>query len=136
MQAENRTIAAPFHKGVNFTNWLEYRPAEQIQRDMFTKKDFEDAASLGCDVIRIPIHFERMCFEEDGYRIPEKIVSIMDDIAAWSAELKLYVILDLPYLSYFELATWHPTDAHPAKDDSASPIHDGQWYESQTAFFH
>ena len=44
--AEEQSIAAPFHKGVNFTNWLEYRPADKIQRDMFTKKDFENAVSL------------------------------------------------------------------------------------------
>lgn len=106
--AEEQSIAAPFHKGVNFTNWLEYRPADKIQRDMFTKKDFENAVSLGCDVIRIPIHFERMCFEEDGYRIPEKIVAIMDDIAAWSAELKLYVIFD--FHNRTDAASFTPLD--------------------------
>jgi hypothetical protein len=68
-----KTIPAPFEKGVNFTNWLEYRPADRIVADMFGRQDFVNARKLGCDVIRLPIHFEKLCREEDGYAIPEKI---------------------------------------------------------------
>ena len=49
-----KAISAPFKKGVNFTIWLEYGNAEQNHADMFTKKDFENAKSLGCDVVRLP----------------------------------------------------------------------------------
>lgn len=89
-----KTIPAPFTKGVNFTNWLEYRPAEEINADMFTKQDFINAQLLGCDVIRLPIHFERICREADGYQIPQKILGILDNVAQWAEELKLYVIFD------------------------------------------
>lgn len=89
-----KTIPAPFTKGVNFTNWLEHRSAEQIDATMFTRQDFANAKALGCDVIRLPIHFERFCSRENDYVIPQKILAILDDVAAWSAELQLYVIFD------------------------------------------
>ena len=89
-----KTIPAPFEKGVNFTNWLEYRSADQINEHMFTLQDFENAKKLGCDVIRLPIHFEKICHAEDGYRIPEKIWRILDNVIHWCDELKMYIILD------------------------------------------
>lgn len=92
---ENRKpIPAPFEKGVNFTNWLEYRPAEEIQADLFTEQDFVNARKLGCDVIRLPIHFEKICREADGYQIPQKVLHILDNAAAWCAKQKMYLILD------------------------------------------
>ena len=36
----DKIIPAPFTKGVNFTNWLEYRSADQIDENMFTRQDF------------------------------------------------------------------------------------------------
>jgi endoglucanase len=89
-----KTIPAPFTKGVNFSNWLEHRPAEQINADMFTREDFVNVKKLGCDVIRLPTHFERFCFAENAYRIPEKILTILDNVAAWAEDVGLYVILD------------------------------------------
>lgn len=89
-----KTIPAPFEKGVNFTNWLEYRPAEQINPDLFTKQDFENARKLGCDVVRLPIHFEKICREEDGYLIPKKVLDILDKVCTWCDALQMYIILD------------------------------------------
>ena len=89
-----KIIPAPFEKGVNFTNWLEHLPAEKVNRDLFTKQDFLNAKKLGCDVIRLPIHFERFCFKENNYIIPDKILSILDDVACWAEEAGLYVIFD------------------------------------------
>ena len=71
MHLKEKAISAPFKKGVNFTIWLEYGSVEQNHADMFTKKDFENAKSLGCDVIRIPIHFEKFCSEADDFLIYE-----------------------------------------------------------------
>lgn len=89
-----KIVPAPFEKGVNFTNWLEYRPAEEINADMFTKQDFINAKKMGCDVIRLPIHFEKLCKAEDGFAIPGKIWGILDNVAAWVEELQLYLIID------------------------------------------
>ena len=89
-----KAVPAPFEKGVNFTNWLEYRPAEMIIADMFGRQDFVNARKLGCDVIRLPIHFEKLCKAEDGYAIPAKILQILDHAAAWAQEQGMYLILD------------------------------------------
>jgi len=90
----NKTIPAPFEKGVNFTNWLEHRSAEAVNAELFTLQDFRNAKALGCDVIRLPIHFERFTSAADGYRIHEKILGILDNVAAWAAETRMYVIFD------------------------------------------
>jgi len=89
-----KTIPCPFEKGVNFTNWLEYRSAEQIDANMFSRQDFANARKMGCDVIRLPIHFEKICRAADGYIIPKKILDILDNAAAWTEELQMYLILD------------------------------------------
>jgi len=90
----DKTIAAPFSKGVNLTNWLEYRTAEEIDAGFFTRQDILNIRALGCDVVRLPIHFERICCEENGYVIPQKVLNILDDVAAWTEEAGLYLILD------------------------------------------
>ena len=89
-----QAIAAPFKRGVNFTQWLEYRPADQIDENFFTKKDFENVRKLGCDVVRLPMHFEKLCSPDDGYRIPDKIFRILDRVVEWVTELDLFVIFD------------------------------------------
>ena len=91
---KRKPIPAPFEKGVNFTNWLEYRPAEEIDANLFTEQDFVNARKLGCDVIRLPIHFEKICKEEDGFIIPDKILGILDHAVAWCAKQSMYLILD------------------------------------------
>lgn len=103
-----KAISAPFTKGINFTNWLEYRPADQIDPNYFTKQDFINAKSLGCDVIRLPIHFEKLCSAADGYAIPQKILNILDKVIEWTKELELYIILD------FHNAT--DADSHTGED--------------------
>jgi len=102
---QKKAVSAPFHKGVNFTNWLEYRSADQIDENFFTRKDFENAGKLGCDVVRLPIHFEKMCEEANGYRIPEKIFGILDRVAAWAEDLKMYVIFDFHNSTHVDSAT-------------------------------
>lgn len=92
--AGKRAVPAPFTKGVNFTNWMEFRRADEINPEFFTKQDFINAKKLGCDVIRIPMHFERICEGIPGMEIPENIFGILDKVAAWAGELQLYVIFD------------------------------------------
>lgn len=103
--ATAKAVKGPFTKGVNFTNWLEHRPADQVNPEFFTKQDFVNAKSLGCDVIRLPIHFERFCMEADGYRIPDCIWAILDRVAAWAEELQLYVIFDFHNNCHADSAT-------------------------------
>ena len=49
---------APFTKGVNLTLWFEaWNPGVPNLR-LYDKADFENIKALGCDVIRLPIHFD------------------------------------------------------------------------------
>lgn len=89
-----KAVSAPFTKGVNFTNWMEFKRAEEINPELFTRQDFRNVKKLGCDVVRIPIHFERICEGTPDYRIPERVFGILDNVAAWAEELQLYVIFD------------------------------------------
>ena len=89
-----RAVPAPFTKGVNFTNWMEFRRAEEINPKHFTKQDFQNAKKLGCDVIRIPMHFEKICEGIPDMKIPDNIFGILDNVAAWAEELQMYIIFD------------------------------------------
>lgn len=89
-----KAISAPFEKGVNFTIWLEYFDRNNVKEDFFKREDFENVKKLGCDVVRLPIHFERFCLKEENYQIPEVLLNILDRVALWAEELKLYVIFD------------------------------------------
>ena len=115
---KRRPIPAPITKGVNFTNWLEYRPAEEIDADYMTEQDFKNAAKLGCDVIRLPIHFEKLCKKADGYRIPEKILKILDNAVRWSGAEKMYLMLHRG----LEDAGRHRHDPHPRVDRARDPV--------------
>ena len=53
-------LEVPFHRGVNLTGWLQAGSARQIQFTKFTKQDFVNIKSLGCDVIRLPINLHFM----------------------------------------------------------------------------
>jgi len=53
-------MEVPFHRGVNLTGWFQADSPRQIQFTKFTKQDFLDIKSLGCDVIRLPINLHFM----------------------------------------------------------------------------
>ncbi len=89
-----KAVSAPFTKGVNFSNWMEHRPADQINTEAYTRTDFENVKKLGCDVVRIPIHFEKLCGPAPDFAIPEKIMNLLDKIALWAEELKIHVVFD------------------------------------------
>lgn len=100
-----QAISAPFTKGVNFTNWLEFRSAQDVEENLYTRKDFENVAALGCDVVRLPIHFEKLCDRQNNYEIPEKILDILDRVLSWAEELKLYVIFDFHNNTHIDSVT-------------------------------
>jgi endoglucanase len=58
----------PFHRGVNLTGWFQASTAQKIQFRKFTKKDFIEIKSLGCDVIRLPINLHGMTAGAPHYR--------------------------------------------------------------------
>ena len=87
-------LEVPFHRGVNLTGWLQAGSARQIQFTKFTKQDFNDIKSLGCDVIRLPINLHFMTDGDPNYTVDPLFFSFLDQIVDWCEELELHLILD------------------------------------------
>jgi endoglucanase len=87
-------IDNPFNRGVNLTGWLQTSSAQQIQFTKFTKQDFSNIKSLGCDVIRLPINLHYMTNGAPDYLIDPLFYYFLDQIVNWAEELDLHLILD------------------------------------------
>jgi endoglucanase len=86
--------ALPFHKGVNLSNWLQTSSAREINFRKYTKTDFEQIKSLGCDVIRLPINLHYMTNGAPDYQLDPIFLAILDQAVSWAEELDLHLILD------------------------------------------
>ena len=106
---------APFHRGVNLTNWLQGRSVRQIQFTRFTKQDFVNIKSLGCDVIRLPIDLHSMTDGAPNYTVDPLFLSLLDQIVDWTEELELHLILD-------NCAFGDAADTEPDADQILVPI--------------
>ena len=84
----------PFKRGVNLTNWFQTSSARQIHFTKFTKQDFINIKSLGCDVIRLPINLHFMTDGAPNYTVDPKFLYFFDQIIDWAEELELHLILD------------------------------------------
>ena len=84
----------PFKCGVNVTNWFQASSAQQIQFAKFTKQDFVNIKSLGCDVIRLPINLHFMTSGAPNYTIDPLFLYFLDQAVDWAEELELRLILD------------------------------------------
>lgn len=84
----------PFHKGVNLTGWFQTNSPRQIQFTRYTKKDFEQIKSLGCDVIRLPINLHFMTQGDSEYTLDPLFLKFLDEPVNWAEELGMYLLLD------------------------------------------
>ncbi|MCW5910611.1 MAG: cellulase family glycosylhydrolase [Cyclobacteriaceae bacterium] len=86
--------AQDFSRGVNVTGWFQAGSAREIQFTMFTKKDFQQIKSLGCDVIRLPINLHYMTHGEPDYTLDPLFLNMLDQVVDWAEELQIHLILD------------------------------------------
>ena len=84
----------PFHKGVNLTNWFQSPGARSVQFTKYTKKDFENIKSLGCDVIRLPINLHYMTDGAPNYTLDPLFLEFLDEAVTWAEEVDIALILD------------------------------------------
>ncbi len=84
----------PFKRGVNLTGWLQASSPGQIQFTKFTRQDFVNIKSLGCDVIRLPINLHFMTDGAPDYTIDPLFYYFLDQIIDWAEQLQLHLILD------------------------------------------
>lgn len=89
---ENKAVKAPFTKGVNLTTWFEIWSPGIPNLRKYDRSDFEHIKELGCDVIRLPIHFA-MFYDEKG-KIKPIIFEYLDKACDWAEELGLHLIID------------------------------------------
>lgn len=84
----------PFSRGVNLSGWFQASGPRQIQFSKFSRKDFENIKSLGCDVVRLPINLHAMTSGAPDY-IPDPLfLHFLDQVVDWSEELQIHLILD------------------------------------------
>lgn len=84
----------PFNRGVNLTNWFHTENAHQIQFKRFTKQDFINIKSLGCDVIRLPMHLHYYTNGAPDYIIDPLFFDFLDQAVSWAEDLQIYILLD------------------------------------------
>lgn len=88
------TAELPFNKGVNLTGWFQVGNAHSIHFTKYTKKDFENIKSLGCDVIRLPVNLHYMTDGSPDYNIDPLFYEFMDEVIGWTEDLDLTLIID------------------------------------------
>ncbi|MBN2350633.1 MAG: cellulase family glycosylhydrolase [Bacteroidales bacterium] len=84
----------PFSRGVNITNWFQTSSARQIQFTKYTKQDFINIKSLGCDVVRLPINLHYMTNGAPNYVLDTIFLQFLDSAVFWAGEQEIYLILD------------------------------------------
>jgi len=84
----------PFSKGVNLTGWFQVDNAQQIQFTKYTREDFEQIKSLGCDVVRLPINLHFMTNGAPNYTLDPMFLHFLDQVVDWTEELNIHLIMD------------------------------------------
>lgn len=84
----------PFNKGVNLTGWFQTGSTKSIPFSKYTKQDFQNIKSLGCDVIRLPISLHFMTNGAPDYTIDPLLFTFLDQVVDWAEEVEINLILD------------------------------------------
>lgn len=83
-----------FNRGVNLPDWFQADNVKEIHFSKYTKQDFENIKSLGCDVIRLPINLHFMTNGPPDYTIEPLFYDFLDEVIGWVYDLNLHLILD------------------------------------------
>jgi endoglucanase len=86
--------AAPFSRGINFSQWFETPNAQAIQFTRFIEQDFINVKSMGADVIRLPIRMHSMTRGAPEYVLDPLLFKLLDAVVDWAEKHQLYLIID------------------------------------------
>ncbi len=114
---------ASFSRGVNLTGWFQATSVRQIQFNRYTKMDFGNIKSLGCDVIRLPINLHYMTNGQPDYKIDPLFFEFLDQVVTWAEDLNLFLILDN-----------HTFDPAANTDPDIGPILEKVWLQMAMHF--
>ncbi len=84
----------PFTRGVNLTDWFQTTSVQSIQFSKYTKQDFNDIKSLGCDAIRLPVNIHEMTLGAPEYKIDPLLYFFLDQVVDWAEDLEMNLIID------------------------------------------
>jgi endoglucanase len=84
----------PFHRGVNLAGWFERDSPGEIQIYKYTRKDFQDIKSLGCDVIRLPTRLNYMTTGGPDLQLDPLFLTFLDTVVNWAKQTEMHLILD------------------------------------------
>jgi endoglucanase len=84
----------PFHKGVNLTGWFSSNNSKSIPFNRFSKNDFQNIKSLGCDVVRLPITLHGMTSGAPDYVVDTLFYFYLDQVIDWAEELNMNLVID------------------------------------------
>jgi endoglucanase len=88
------TAQTRFTRGVNLTGWFQVSSAQQIQFRKYTRQDFENIKSLGCDVVRLPVNLHYMTSGSPDYTLDPLFLEFLNPVIDWAEELGIHLILD------------------------------------------
>jgi len=80
-------------KGVTIGDWLNTDEATYVQTTRYTKADFEDIKSLGCDHVRILVNFNTSDNAAPGYDLSPIYYNRLDKALDWAQEAGLKVVI-------------------------------------------
>ena len=89
LRVDGRHVVGPDGKPVRLRGLALSDPHHLSEQGQWTRRYFEEAASWGANLVRIPVHPAR--WREVG---AEQYFEWLDEGVAWAAELGLYVIID------------------------------------------
>jgi endoglucanase len=80
-------------KGVTLGDWLSTAEAVYVQTTRYTKTDFEDIKSLGCDHVRILVNFNTSENTAPDYNLSPIYYNCLDKAIIWAQEVGLKVVI-------------------------------------------
>ncbi|MBN2263386.1 MAG: glycoside hydrolase family 5 protein [Prolixibacteraceae bacterium] len=87
-------VSCPFGRGVNLTNWFQVNSAKEIHFYKYSKTDFEQIKSLGCDVVRLPVNMHFMTNGAPDYTFDPIFLNYLDQVVDWCDDLSMHLIID------------------------------------------
>lgn len=85
---------APFSKGVNFSEWFQSPSPQTIPFTKYTEETFEQAKSLGVDVVRLPLNLHSFINGAAGCTLDPLFLRLLDQAVDWAEKNEIYLILD------------------------------------------
>ncbi|MDR2784267.1 MAG: glycoside hydrolase family 5 protein [Treponema sp.] len=93
-QAVKSNYPAPFSKGVNFSEWFQSPSPQTIPFTKYTEETFEQAKSLGVDVVRLPLNLHSFTTGVAAYTLDPLFLRLLDQAVDWAEKHEMYLILD------------------------------------------